>query len=95
MFSASGIVITLSRDSGLADEVIRDLGKHAQIEMGDLKGKYLPAVISARNDRDLRLVHRHIESLSGVDYVDVVFVSYDQYSNESSEDNTTFSCHET
>lgn len=77
----SGLVITLSRDTNVAEESHKAILAHPVITACDREGNYLPITTEAK---DAREIHRWLESLPGVEYVDVVFCSTLPLSNSQS-----------
>jgi nitrate reductase NapAB chaperone NapD len=65
----------------IASEVsmaVKMLAGHPQVEIGELvDGRSLPIVIEAADHHDLRRLHGWVESLPGVQLVDVVFICFD------------------
>jgi hypothetical protein len=66
----SSLVITLSQDQETATSALKSIQGHAAISTETLIEHYLPITIEAT---DARPIHEWIESLPGVDYIDVVF----------------------
>ena len=78
----AGLTLTLDDDAVLAAEAIECLRAHAGIEVGERKNRWLPLVIEAGGAREVRDLHRWIEELAGVAYVDVVYVGFDEEEGE-------------
>lgn len=74
----SGLVVTLSQDEKEAESALAAISAHDAITTEKLLGRYLPIAIEAV---DTRHIHRWLESLAGVIYVDVVFCSTQPFSN--------------
>lgn len=68
----SSLVVTLCGDKTLASDTRQQIAEHASITTEDAIGDYLPLAIESA---DARPIHRWLESLPGVRYVDVVFCS--------------------
>ncbi len=75
----SSLVITLSDDAELAASTATTIAEHEAITAEQLIGSYLPIAIEGT---DARPIHRWIESLPGVVYVDVVFCSTEEFSTQ-------------
>lgn len=73
----SGLVLTLSIDTALADAAIHALRAHPRLTVGEEWGRWVPVSIEADDDRGCRDLHDWISSLKGVVYVDVVAVTFD------------------
>ncbi len=70
--SLSSLVITLSDEGVEAASAVSAIGNHPSITASTREGRYLPIVIE---DADARPIHRWLEELPGVAFVDVVFCS--------------------
>jgi hypothetical protein len=71
---ASGLVITLSEDLSAAQAAVNTLQDRQGVELGQRQGRWLPAALCCANPR---LEHAWIESIHGVDLVEVVFVGFE------------------
>lgn len=69
----SGLVVTLSEERTLASQALAALKTHPDITVGELSGRWAPIALEGSNARP---VYQWIEGLSGVEFVDVVFVSF-------------------
>lgn len=76
----SSLVVTLCDDAKVAAKTIETIKAHESITVEKSAGAYLPIAIEAA---DARPIHQWLESLPGVNYVDVVFCST-EVSNEPS-----------
>jgi hypothetical protein len=85
--SISGLIVTLPEDAALRQEALALLGQRPELELGPLAGRWLPVVMETDSEGSSRTLHRWIESLPGVAYVDVAAVGFEE-SNlmETSED---------
>lgn len=68
----SSLVVTLSRDAELAATAERAICEHDSISAASREGIYLPILIE---HADARPIHGWLESLAGVQHVDVAFVA--------------------
>jgi len=73
----SSLAITLSRDSALAEAARRALDTEACIEIGDRVGHRLPVVVDTVDRNEDRRVWEWLNGLDGVEFVDVVFIHFD------------------
>jgi hypothetical protein len=71
----NGLLLTLTEDEILAHEVLLAVSERADIELGDRTGRWQPVVVETAGTRESHEVHEWLESLTGVDMVDVVFSS--------------------
>jgi len=76
----SSLVVTLCDDGTLAAQTVREIATHAAITVEEAAGNYLPITIEVA---DARPIHQWLESLPGVQYVDVVFCSTEVPHEES------------
>lgn len=74
----SGLVLTLSRDGALTSDAIATLGARSEITPGERYGRWLPVAMEAHDDDASRDLHDWLQSLPGVEYVDVVSVNFDE-----------------
>ena len=74
----AGLSLTLNQDKALVSDSVAALSKRPEIFLGKWQSQYMAAVIDTPNSRDSRDLHRWIESLPGVDFVDVVYVGFDE-----------------
>ncbi len=75
--SVSGIVITFGTDADLAQSARHAIQAEGWLELGELHGVRLPAVVDAPSDRTARELVTRLGELPGVTSVDVVFVGID------------------
>jgi hypothetical protein len=67
----SSLIITLSGLPELRVSALRQLSQYAALELGELRGPWLPAVLAAD---DAYGAFRDLEAIPGVELVEVVFV---------------------
>lgn len=70
--SISGLVVTLNTSAQSSQCTIESISKNPAITVGIPEGDYLPLTIE---NTDARIIHRWLESLAGVAFVDVVYCS--------------------
>lgn len=81
----AGLSLTLNKDETLVSEAVAELAKRPEILLGEWKAHYMAAVIDTPSSQESRDLHRWIESLPGIDFVDVVYVGFDEESPASSK----------
>lgn len=74
----SGLMVTLSADPELAAQARVRIGERGDLEAGELQDRWLPLVADTSDDREARELHRWLETLHGVDQVDVVMVGFEE-----------------
>ena len=74
----SGLVITLLADATLAAEATAKLTARAEFTPGERQGRWLPAAMEARDEAGIRDLHDWLHALPGVEYVDVVYVNFEE-----------------
>jgi hypothetical protein len=74
----SGLVITLSADAALAAQAVAALSARSEFTPGERNDRWLPVAMEARDDAESRELHDWFYALPGVDYVDVVYVNFDE-----------------
>ena len=80
----AGLALTFNQDEALASDAVAQMFKRDEIQLGELDGRYMAAVLDTADSRASRELHRWIESLPGVDFVDVVYVGFDDHEGEPS-----------
>jgi hypothetical protein len=73
----SGLVITLNREASLAERAIEAVAARREFTIGERNGRWLPVVMEARDDAHSRELHDWLQSLDGVDFVDVASVNFE------------------
>jgi hypothetical protein len=79
----SGLVFTLSHDLLLSRQAIRELELRPELTLGQLVDRWLPAAAEVRDVAAGRDLHDWLNSLPGIDLVDVVHVNFEE--NEESK----------
>ena len=74
----SGLVLTLSANATLAAEAIANVKARPEFTPGEHNDRWLPLAMEARDDDASRELHDWLHALPGVDYVDVVSVSFEE-----------------
>jgi len=73
----SGLVITLSADAELAAQTRAMLMVRREFTVGERNDHWLPVAMEASDDAGSRDLHDWLHSLPGVEFVDVVYVNFD------------------
>jgi hypothetical protein len=73
----SGLILTLQDPAAAAGLVEEFHRRERQLELGELHGNYLPAVLETKTPHESREVHDRLLDWPGIVGVDVVFVSTD------------------
>jgi len=74
----SGLILTLSSDAELAAQAIATVSMRAEFMPGERNACWLPVAMEARDDAESRDLHDWLNALPGVDFVDVVYVNFDE-----------------
>jgi hypothetical protein len=72
----SGLVLTLNADAALAEQAVASLRARPEFTPGERNDRWLPVALEARDESARRDLHDWIETLPGVDFVDVVYVNF-------------------
>lgn len=75
--SVSGLVITLSEDPVERACAFERLRGRSDLQFGELSDRWLPVVMEKSDNESAEAVFREISLLRGVEYVDVVFVQFE------------------
>ena len=73
----AGLSLTLNQDEALASAAVGQLFARDEIQLGEMEGRYIAAVVDTPGSGESRDLHRWIENLPGVDFIDVVYVGFD------------------
>jgi hypothetical protein len=74
----SGLVITLSPHEELAAQAVATLSARPEFMPGERNARWLPVDMESRDDDGSRDLHGWLNALPGVDFVDVVYVNFDE-----------------
>lgn len=74
----NGLLLTMSADSGLAESARRRMSGRAEIEIGEGNGRWLPVAVEASDVKSAHDFHDWLESLPGIEQVDVIYVGLDE-----------------
>lgn len=73
----NGLMLTLTAGESSVLRVLETIRARPEVELGELQDRWLPLVIEAPDERGSRDVHAWLESLPGVETVDVILVGLD------------------
>lgn len=73
----SGLVLTLSPDAELAAQAVARVCARPEFTPGGRNGRWLPVAMEAGDDAQSRDLHEWLHALPGVEFVDVVYVNFD------------------
>jgi len=82
----SGLVLTLTSDATLAAEAIAKVSARDEFTPGDRNDRWLPIAMEARDDAASRDLHDWLHALPGVEFVDVVYVNFEEPERGGVED---------
>jgi hypothetical protein len=82
----SGLVLTLSADAALAEQAVASLRARREFTLGEQNGRWLPVALEVADDDAGRAAHDWLNSLPGVEFVDVVAVNFEGEENETPPD---------
>jgi hypothetical protein len=74
----SGLILTLNADAELAEQSVATVSARAEFMPGERNARWLPVAMEARDDAESRDLHDWLNALPGVDFVDVVYVNFDE-----------------
>ena len=74
----NGLMVTLSADPVSASAAQDAMRLREGLECGECQDRWLPLVTEAQDDREAREMHGWLESLPGVDQVDVILVGFNE-----------------
>jgi hypothetical protein len=74
----SGLILTLNADAELAAQAVATVSTRPEFTPGERKARWLPVAMEARDDAASRDLHDWLNALPGVDFVDVVYVNFDE-----------------
>jgi hypothetical protein len=77
----SGIVITLNADAALARQAQTTLQARPGLTLGELNARWLPVALEAADVGASRDLHDWLNTVPGVDFVDVVEVNFGEEEN--------------
>lgn len=72
----SGLVLTLNADAALAQQAVASLRTRPEFTAGERNGRWLPVALEVADDDASRAAHDWLNSLPGVEFVDVVSVDF-------------------
>ena len=82
----SGLVLTLNADAALAEQAVASLHARPEFTPGERNDRWLPVALEAADDAESRNLHDWLNALPGVEFVDVVYVDFEEEENLQSEE---------
>lgn len=73
----AGLALTLSDSTPLVEDAIAALEAHPAVTVGEKVDRWLSVVLDTPGVKQSRDLHEWVESVEGVEYVDVVYVGFD------------------
>jgi len=77
----SGLVVTLSKIPTQARAAIAAIHARAEFTLGELADRWLPLAMEAADEEESERLHDWLRGLEGIEFVDVVHVSFDEQVN--------------
>ena len=74
----SGLILSLSADEALTAQAVASVSTRTEFMPGERNARWLPVAMEARDDAASRDLHDWLNALPGVDFVDVVYVNFDE-----------------
>lgn len=73
----NGLLVTLSQDRHLAEAACAQVASRGEVVMGEGKGRWQPLAAELGSVAEAHDFHEWLESLPGIERVDVVYVGID------------------
>ena len=74
----SSVIAKFNCDEQVRQQAMKQIARHSALGMGELiEGRNLPITIEAVGNQETEEITRWIMSLDGVDFVDVVYVCFE------------------
>lgn len=77
LMPVNGLMLTLTSDDRSISGVLEAIRTRTEVELGELQDRWLPVVTDTPDQRGSRDVHTWLESLPGVEIVDVILAGID------------------
>jgi hypothetical protein len=74
----NGLLLTLSSDPALAESARQTISSRAGVDMGETRGRWQPLAAETAGVKAAHDFHEWLESLPGVEQVDVIYVGFDE-----------------
>ncbi len=74
----NGLLLTLSPDSRLADRACEEITARPEADLGERHGIYQSLAVDTPDVRAAHEFHEWLESLDGVEQVDVIYVGFEE-----------------
>ena len=79
----AGLALTLSESTPLVADAIAALEANSSVTVGKRIGRWLSVVLDTPDVKESRDLHEWVEAIEGVDYIDVVYVGFDDPSTDA------------
>lgn len=77
----TGLLLTLSADSTSANDARERIARRPEVEVGEVAERWLPIAADTPDVKAAHDFHEWLESLSGVEQVDVIHVAFEETSH--------------
>lgn len=74
----NGLLLTLSPDSGLADEARARIATRAEASLAEPQGRWQAIAVDTPDVKAAHDFHEWLDALPGVEQVDVIYVGFDE-----------------
>lgn len=74
----NGLLLTLSTDPVLASDARRHIADRGEVELAPLQDRWQPLAVETTDVKAAHDFHEWLESLSGVEQVEVIYVGFDE-----------------
>ena len=74
----NGLLLTLSSDPVLAEEARRHIATRSEAELAPCQDRWQPLAVETTDVKAAHDFHEWLESLAGVEHVDVIYVGFEE-----------------
>jgi len=74
----NGLLLTLTSDPALAETARQTISAHPGATLGEPQDRWQPLAVDTPDVKAAHEFHEWLESLSGVEQVDVIYVGFDE-----------------
>ncbi len=74
----NGLLLTLSADSVLAEDARRSIATRSEVELAPRQDRWQPLAVDTKDVRAAHDFHEWLESLPGVEQVEVIYVGFEE-----------------
>jgi len=82
----NGLMLTLTEESEGARVAVERLSEREEIELGVIEDRWLSVVVDAADQGEAKRLHSWLESVDGVEQVEVICVAFDEDSTPESNE---------